>query len=394
MKVCGIICALIAIAVPAMPGTPVGTAFTYQGKLTDSLGNPISGARDMTFKVFDALTAGSQVGATVAKTSVSVSGGLFTVQLDFSVGVFLGEKRWLETAVAGETLLPRVELTPTPNAVVAASALVTRSYESGLVSAADITVGDLAGNSQAKRIIALSLAYGQTMTLDLVDANCLYKPGEPQYDSCVSQLGISKTMRQLTLPGQSGSPDTQVSLADSPVVTIRILNLREATWTITLSPDDPVYNTENDPNCTPTTCPLKLMASLLSDSQLCIEVDKSYITVLRAQSVGCVGAQCGPPPVVGPYKQGSREVELTATVVSAGEAPAGYLVTVTELGPYAEPVVAHSVTLDPGESSTQKFTLRSTKAFTSADTCKVSLRSPFGGLCDSVIVHFPEPTAP
>ena len=69
---------LIALAVLALPAAaaPVGTAFTYQGKLTDSLGNPISGTRDMTFKVFSALTAGTQVGATVTKLGVSVSGGL------------------------------------------------------------------------------------------------------------------------------------------------------------------------------------------------------------------------------------------------------------------------------------------------------------------------------
>jgi hypothetical protein len=151
------------LAVPAV-AAPVGTAFTYQGKLTDSSGNPISGPRHMTFRLFDALTAGNQVGDTVTRAPVNISGGLFTVQLDFGFGVFLGEKRWLETAVSGEVISPRVELTPTPNAIVAANAAPTRSHGSGLVGVADTLEcreGMGLGSCVAgKQTITLALAYG------------------------------------------------------------------------------------------------------------------------------------------------------------------------------------------------------------------------------------------
>lgn len=106
---------------------PAGTAFTYQGHLKNN-GSPANGPFVMTFKLFDALTLGSQFGATLNfdgvganPPPVSVSNGLFTVQLDFGANGFNGDKRWLEITVAGTPLSPRQELTATPYAIVAAA---------------------------------------------------------------------------------------------------------------------------------------------------------------------------------------------------------------------------------------------------------------------------------
>jgi hypothetical protein len=118
--------ALLVIA-PALAQTPVGTTFTYQGRLTDS-GAAANGSYDLQFKLFDAVTAGAQVGSTVTLTNVAVASGLFTVGLDFGA-VFAGSKRFLEIGVrpggtsgAFTVLSPRQELTPAPNAVFASNA--------------------------------------------------------------------------------------------------------------------------------------------------------------------------------------------------------------------------------------------------------------------------------
>src|SRR5262245_3763266 len=78
------------------------TAFTYQGKLVDS-GNPANGSYDMQFKLFDTVTVGTgtQQGSTVTVSNVTVSGGIFTAQLDFGVcaSCFDGAARFLEIAV-------------------------------------------------------------------------------------------------------------------------------------------------------------------------------------------------------------------------------------------------------------------------------------------------------
>jgi hypothetical protein len=114
-------------SVPLRAQTAVGTAFTYQGRLSDA-GVPADGAYDLQFKLFAAETAGSQVGSTLTQTDVAVSGGLFTVSLDFGA-VFGPDARWLEIGVrpggsagAFTTLSPRQRIQPTPSAAYAASA--------------------------------------------------------------------------------------------------------------------------------------------------------------------------------------------------------------------------------------------------------------------------------
>jgi hypothetical protein len=47
-------------ASPAMGQAPVGSAFTYQGKLTDA-GSPITNACDFRFKLFGVATGGAQL---------------------------------------------------------------------------------------------------------------------------------------------------------------------------------------------------------------------------------------------------------------------------------------------------------------------------------------------
>jgi hypothetical protein len=98
---------------------PIGTAFTYQGHLTDG-GSPANGTYDFQFKLHDAASAGNQLG-TVTKEDVTVTDGLFTVVLDFGIGAFTGDARWLEIGVRPGTstgaftvLSPRQALTPSP----------------------------------------------------------------------------------------------------------------------------------------------------------------------------------------------------------------------------------------------------------------------------------------
>jgi hypothetical protein len=101
---------------------PVGTAFTYQGYLANG-GAPVNSICDFQFGLWDANSNGTQIGATLTKSSVGV-GGKFMVQLDFGSGAFTGDARWLEISTrcpAGSgayTLLsPRQALAPAPYAL-------------------------------------------------------------------------------------------------------------------------------------------------------------------------------------------------------------------------------------------------------------------------------------
>ncbi len=82
-----------------------------------------NGAYDLRFRLFDAATGGAQVGATLLSPDVPVSGGYFTVALNFA-DYFDGEARWLEVEVrpgastGSYTLLtPRTSLAGVPYAL-------------------------------------------------------------------------------------------------------------------------------------------------------------------------------------------------------------------------------------------------------------------------------------
>lgn len=118
--------AALLMALPVAGQTPLGTAFTYQGRLTDA-GSIASGSYDLQLRLFDAASAGSQIGSDVILANVLVTDGLFTVTPDFG-SVFTGSKRWLEIGVrpagggAFTVLTPRQDLTPSPHTVFSALA--------------------------------------------------------------------------------------------------------------------------------------------------------------------------------------------------------------------------------------------------------------------------------
>ena len=168
---------------PAGAEPPVGTAFTYQGRLTSS-GTVANGPYDFEFRLYDDPLAGNLVAGPIAVPSVLVTSGLFTAPLDFGSTPFAGKVRWLAIAVKASgsadpftTLDRRQVLSPTPYAVfssytdpanltnldashltsgVLPSAQLSGSYTSALslTSPSNVFVGNGSGlsnlNAQAK----------------------------------------------------------------------------------------------------------------------------------------------------------------------------------------------------------------------------------------------------
>ncbi len=106
---------------------PIGTGFTYQGNLAKNDG-PAGGEYDFRFTLFDSEVGGTQVGDIVEVDNVTVTEGLFGVELDFGANVFTGAARYLEIGVqavggSGYTVLtPRQVINPAPYALYAHSA--------------------------------------------------------------------------------------------------------------------------------------------------------------------------------------------------------------------------------------------------------------------------------
>ena len=128
-KVTKILFVLFAVVLSLGPvglAEPVGTAFTYQGRLIDA-NNAADGLYDFQFKLFDANIGVNKLGPDVNKAEVDVIDGYFTVELDFG-SVYDGNSRWLEIGVRPgalddpcdySVLIPRQKLTPTPYALYA-----------------------------------------------------------------------------------------------------------------------------------------------------------------------------------------------------------------------------------------------------------------------------------
>lgn len=139
---------------------PMGTAFTYQGRLIDA-NSAADGLYDLEFSLHDANVAGTQKGPTNTMEEVDIIDGYLTVLLDFG-NVFDGQSRWLEIGVRpGEQedpndytpMEPRQEVTPTPYSLYSALAgdsdlldgLDSSQFASGAHthSTSDITSGTL-----------------------------------------------------------------------------------------------------------------------------------------------------------------------------------------------------------------------------------------------------------
>lgn len=119
-------CRLAAVSVLALLSITLvqaqTTSFSYQGRLTDG-GAPANGNYDLQFALFDSVSGGTQIGSTQTISTVAVSAGIFTVQLDFGAGAFPGANRFLEISarLTGGTsftqLAPRQPITSTPYAI-------------------------------------------------------------------------------------------------------------------------------------------------------------------------------------------------------------------------------------------------------------------------------------
>ena len=114
---------ITGVGLSSVVAAPLGSAFSYQGHLTDS-GAPAKGSFDLSFALFNADFAGTLCAPGLTNSNVAVSNGVFTALLDFGPDALPAVSCWLEIAVrpAGSsgvftTLRPRQPLTPAPYAI-------------------------------------------------------------------------------------------------------------------------------------------------------------------------------------------------------------------------------------------------------------------------------------
>ena len=150
-----------------LQAAPLGTAFTYQGRLSDN-GAAADGLYDFTVKLHASATGGTALG-TVNVPAVPVTEGIFTLSLDFGAAAFDGSARWLEIILrkqgdSGEpaVLSPRQEITPAPYALVAKTvcdgAITSAKLAPGAVGTSQLAAGSITPDKLAPGSAAVNLA--------------------------------------------------------------------------------------------------------------------------------------------------------------------------------------------------------------------------------------------
>jgi hypothetical protein len=145
-----IVIAALALLLSVQAVQAQTTAFTYQGKLSAG-GTAANGNYEIQFKLYDALGAGAQQGATLTRNPVTASAGVFSVALDFGANIFDGAALWLEISVrpagsgdAYTVLAPRQPVTAVPYAIQTLSA--TNAQQLGGLPASQYIASDASGN--------------------------------------------------------------------------------------------------------------------------------------------------------------------------------------------------------------------------------------------------------
>src|SRR3989440_1689423 len=168
---CAFVVLLLALAGAGAVCAQQTTAFTYQGRLTDG-GAPANNNYDLQFTLWDAGVGGTQqpqpAPATLTKTNVAVTGGVFSVLLDFGVSAFPGADRFLEVGVrpggsggAFTVLSPRQQISSTPYALHTLNATIADSLSNTCIGCVqDAQISSIAGSKVSGTIPVASMAGG------------------------------------------------------------------------------------------------------------------------------------------------------------------------------------------------------------------------------------------
>jgi hypothetical protein len=157
----------------------VGTSLTYQGTLEDG-GVAANGSYDFQFQL--KTSGGTNIGSPISIEDVAVTGGVFTVQLDFGASAFPGANRALGIAVrpgasvaAHTALTPDAALNAAPYAQYANNALVSDSaldVANGSIDSVDIAPGAVGSTEIAADAVGASeLANNSVGVANFIGAN-------------------------------------------------------------------------------------------------------------------------------------------------------------------------------------------------------------------------------
>jgi len=111
-----VVAVLLSLTAGIVSGASVTQSITYQGKLTDAGGTPLTGTYPVTFSLYDVPSGGTAL--VQNHQTITCTNGLFTTPAMFVPEMFNGQALWLGVAVGSDPeMTPRQEIRPVPYAL-------------------------------------------------------------------------------------------------------------------------------------------------------------------------------------------------------------------------------------------------------------------------------------
>ena len=227
-----IISAIFIIGLLTIFASAQTTAFNFQGRLNDG-SSPANGKYDLQFRLYDSITGGVQVGATIPKANLTLVNGVFSTQLDFGAAAFDGGDRFIEiglrqTATGGNppnayvVLGPRQQILSVPYTIRSSRATLAdnsttsnNSLNLGGVAASNYVQQDNSGNvgiggnnSNYKLYVNGNVRITGNQTLDgssLTGGNSTVN-GNSEVGGTLKTLGNSEIGGNLKVSGSTTQP--------------------------------------------------------------------------------------------------------------------------------------------------------------------------------------------
>ncbi len=218
----------LGIAAPTAAHAEVPDTMAYHGTLSDASGQPLDATVEVTFRLYDASSGGSE--AWSETHTIDVNAGDFTAVLGETspfASVFDGSDYWLEITIDGETLSPRTPVDSVPYAFRAGKADDADTLEgktaaeltvSGASAATDVSYDNATSGLTATDVQAALDELAQLRSrVDALESNLEDAGGNP-IDVAVLQTRVTQNETDIsTLQTDTTANTTAISANQSDI---------------------------------------------------------------------------------------------------------------------------------------------------------------------------------